>query len=60
MITKSRLFITLQYVLLICLIIACIVPFWLLIASSFTTERELIEHGYSLFPGRQIWMRTDI
>ncbi|RHP32361.1 carbohydrate ABC transporter permease [Lachnotalea sp. AF33-28] len=50
MITKSRLFIALQYVFLICLIIACIVPFWLLIASSFTTERELIEHGYSLFP----------
>lgn len=30
--------------------IACIVPFWLVVSSSLTSERELVAHGYTLWP----------
>lgn len=32
------------------LVLACLVPFWLLIASSFTSEATLVQNGYSLLP----------
>ena len=50
MITNNKVFIVVQHILLAFLVVMAIVPFWLLISSSFTTERELLEHGYSLFP----------
>lgn len=50
MITKNKPFIILQYVFMAVLVIIVIIPFWLLIASSLTTEDELIHNGYSLFP----------
>ncbi len=50
MITKNKPFIIFQYVLMAVLVIVVIIPFWLLIASSLTTEEELIHNGYSLFP----------
>lgn len=37
-------------VFLILLVLACIIPFWLLIVSSFTSEAYLVQHGYSLLP----------
>lgn len=36
--------------LLIFLVLACLIPFWLLIASSFTSETMLVQNGYSLLP----------
>lgn len=37
-------------ILLVSLLLACIIPFWLLIASAFTSETSLIQDGYSLWP----------
>lgn len=36
--------------LLIFLVLACLIPFWLLFASSFTSEATLVQNGYSLMP----------
>ncbi len=36
--------------LLAFLVLACLAPFWLLIASSFTAETTLVQNGYSLLP----------
>ncbi|NYH90746.1 carbohydrate ABC transporter permease [Actinopolymorpha rutila] len=30
--------------------VACLLPFWLVVASSLTSERELVAHGYTLWP----------
>ena len=30
--------------------LACLLPFWLVIAASFTDEHELLQRGYTLFP----------
>jgi len=35
---------------LVFLILACIIPFWLLIVGSLTSEEYLVQHGYSMFP----------
>ncbi len=37
-------------VLLVFLVLACLIPFWLLIASSFTSETSLVQNGYSMLP----------
>ncbi len=38
-----------SYILVMC--VFCLVPFWLLISGSFTSERYVITNGYSFFPG---------
>lgn len=50
MINNSKGFSVFVNALLIILILACIIPFWLLIASSFTAESSLLQDGYSLIP----------
>lgn len=50
MIAKNKTFTFVCYAFVVFLIIACIVPFWLLVVSSLTPESELLLHGYSLFP----------
>lgn len=50
MINKSRVFSVIVNVFLVLLILVCIIPFWLLIASSFTAESSLVLEGYSLIP----------
>ena len=57
MITNNKFFIGCAYLLMILLVIACIVPFWLLFASSFTDESVLLLEGYSLFP-RELSLST--
>ena len=37
-------------ILLVLLVLACLIPFWLLIVSSLTSESYLIQHGYSMLP----------
>jgi putative aldouronate transport system permease protein len=37
-------------VFLVLLIVICVIPFWLLFVSSFTSETYLIQNGYSLLP----------
>ena len=36
--------------LLVSLILACLIPFWLLIVGSLTSEESLVQNGYSMFP----------
>lgn len=50
MINKSKGFSIFFNILLIFLVLACLIPFWLLIASSFTSESYLVKNGYSLTP----------
>ena len=50
MISQSKAFNVFVHVLLVFLILCCVVPFWLLIASSFTSEASLVKNGYSLIP----------
>lgn len=50
MITKSKGFAIGAYVVMGFLVITCIVPFWLLVASSFTPENDLLTKGYALIP----------
>lgn len=50
MINNSKWFSAFVNILLIFLILACLIPFWLLIASSFTSESSLLQDGYSLIP----------
>lgn len=50
MISQSKAFNIFVHALLIFLILCCVVPFWLLIASSFTSEASLVKNGYSLIP----------
>lgn len=50
MINKSKGFAVFFNVLLIFLVLACLIPFWLLIVSSFTSESYLVQHGYSMMP----------
>lgn len=40
----------LLHLIFILLVLACIVPFVLLVMSSFTSESALMQNGYSLFP----------
>ena len=57
MITKNKPFIIVQYIIMIILVVCCLIPFWLLIISSFTPESELVLRGYSLLP-RQFTFET--
>lgn len=50
MIIKNKAFSVAAYLFMGFLIIACVVPFWLLIVSSLTPESELLLNGYSLLP----------
>ena len=50
MINNSKGFNAFFNCLLVFLVLACIIPFWLLIASSFTSEQYLVQNGYSLVP----------
>ena len=50
MISTSKGFTVFVYVFLIFLILCCVIPFWLLIASSLTSETTLLQNGYSLVP----------
>ena len=50
MISQSKAFNVFVHALLVFLILCCVVPFWLLIASSFTSEASLVKNGYSLIP----------
>ena len=50
MISTSKGFNIFVHVFLIFLILCCVIPFWLLIASSLTSETTLIQNGYSLVP----------
>lgn len=50
MINNSKWFSVFVDILLVFLILACLIPFWLLIASSLTSESSLLHDGYSLIP----------
>lgn len=50
MVNNSKVFNFFVNFLLVALIAACIIPFWLLFVSSITSESYLIQHGYSLLP----------
>jgi putative aldouronate transport system permease protein len=50
MINTSKILSFFSTLLLVLLVAVCVIPFWLLFVSSFTSETYLIHHGYSLFP----------
>ncbi|SDZ75831.1 putative aldouronate transport system permease protein [Lachnospiraceae bacterium NK3A20] len=50
MINNSKSAKIITYAIMIILVAACVIPFWLLIASSFTDENYIVQHGYSLLP----------
>ena len=50
MINNSKVAKVITYAIMIFLVLACIIPFWLLIASSITDENYIVQHGYSLIP----------
>lgn len=47
---EERVFQTVSHILMIAASIACLLPFILLIISSFTDNNTIIRNGYSLFP----------
>ena len=52
MIYQNKLFRCIMNIIMILLIAACVLPFILLISSSFSSETDLAKYGYSLlFPG---------
>ncbi len=57
MIVKNKAFSAAAYIFIGFLVLICIIPFWLLIISSFTPEDELLLHGYSIIP-REISFST--
>ena len=50
MIYKNKIFRFVMGFIMLLLVLACIFPFLLLIASSFTSEIALAQNGYSIFP----------
>ena len=50
MINHSKVSKVLTYTIMIILVAACIIPFWLLVSSSLTDEDYIVQHGYSLIP----------
>lgn len=50
MIYQNKLFRCVMNIIMIFLIIACIMPFVLLISSSFSSETDLAKYGYSFIP----------
>jgi putative aldouronate transport system permease protein len=50
MISSSRILSFFSNLFLVLLVLVCVIPFWLLFVSSFTSETYLIQNGYSLFP----------
>lgn len=50
MVTNNKSAQALLYLIFCLLVLACIVPFVLLVMSSFTSESALMQNGYSLFP----------
>lgn len=50
MVERSKKFQIISNIIMILLCIFCILPLWLLFASSVTEEKTLLENGYSFFP----------
>jgi putative aldouronate transport system permease protein len=52
MIYSNKIFRFVMGLIMLLLVLACILPFLLLIASSFTSEIALAQHGYSFIPSK--------
>lgn len=52
---NNKIFQVIVNAIFILLVLICLVPFVLLIASSITEEESLIREGYSFFPGKISW-----
>ena len=50
MVEKNKSFQIITNIIMILLCLFCVLPLWLLIASSLTNEQVLIKNGYSLIP----------
>ncbi|TYP73969.1 carbohydrate ABC transporter permease [Paenibacillus methanolicus] len=46
----TRVFNLVGYALLIVISLLCLIPFWLIVAGSFTDELEIVSDGFKLFP----------
>jgi putative aldouronate transport system permease protein len=47
---STRLFNTLSYIIIAFFTILSILPFWLIVSGSFTSNESIVLHGYRLFP----------
>lgn len=66
MITKNKAFTIGSYIMMALMVAVVLIPFWLLIISSFTPESEIIQNGYALWPStltldtyRYLWTVKD-
>jgi len=50
MLKTSKIFNFFVTLLLVLLVLACVIPFWILFINSFTSENYLVQNGYSLLP----------
>lgn len=50
MVERNKTFQIVTNIIMILLCLFCVLPLWLLIASSMTNEQVLIKNGYSLIP----------
>ena len=48
----QRIFNWIAYPILTVITVACLVPFWLIVATSFTDNSYIAVHGYQMFPGQ--------
>ena len=55
MVDNNKVFRTITHVVMIILCVFCVLPFFILISSSITSETTLIREGYSLFPKDITW-----
>lgn len=49
-----------SHTVLFLLTFLALVPFLILISSSFSEDTQIIKYGYSMFPGASVWMPTGI
>ena len=48
--TDERVFVAISYFFTFIFAMICFLPFWLIVIGSFTSEKEIILSGYSIFP----------
>ena len=48
---STKIFLTIGNTVLLVMAILCVMPFWILISASFTSEHSIVWDGYRLWPG---------
>ena len=48
----EKIFTAIAYPVLILIALACLIPFWLIVAAAFTDNSEIMIHGYQMWPSK--------